>query len=63
MGANKLETVKVLLNAGASLDYRTFSGGNVLTNSVENEDSDPDVVRLVLEKMKSSFSERVQELS
>ena len=50
MGANKLETVKVLLDAGASLDYRTFSGGNVLTNSVENEDSDPDVVRIVLER-------------
>ena len=58
MGANKLETVKILLDAGASLDYRTFSGGTVLTGAVDNEDSDPDVVRTVLEKMKSSFSER-----
>ena len=58
MGANKLETVKVLLDAGASLDYRTFSGGNVLTNAVENEDSDPDVVRIVLEKFKSSCSSK-----
>ena len=37
MGANKLETVKVLLDAGASLDYRTFSGGNVLTGAVETK--------------------------
>ena len=58
MGANKLETVKILLDAGASLDWRTFAGGNVLTNAVDNEDSDPDVVRIVLEKMKSSFSEK-----
>ena len=58
MGANKLETVKVLLDAGASLDYRTFSGGRVLMHVADNEDSDPDVVRIVLEKMKSSYSEK-----
>ena len=56
MGANKLETVKVLLDAGASLDFRTFSGGNALTGAVENEDSDPAVVRTILEKFKSSYS-------
>ena len=50
MGANKLETVKVLLDAGASLDFRTFTGGTCLTGAVENEDSDPDVVRVILEK-------------
>ena len=49
MGANKLETVKVLLDAGASLDYRTFTGGTALTGAAENEDSDPDVVRIILE--------------
>ncbi len=54
MGANKLETVKVLLDAGASLNYRTFGGGNVLTGAVENEDSDPEVVRLILENLKST---------
>ena len=58
MGANKLETVKVLVDAGASIDYRTFSGGNALTGAVENEDSDPDVVRLILEKLKSSHSSK-----
>jgi len=55
-GANKLETVKVLLNAGARVDYRTFSGGTALTGAVENEDSDPEVVRLVLEKLKQISS-------
>ena len=44
MGANKLETVKVLLDAGASLDFRAFTGGNVLMAAAENEDSDPDIV-------------------
>jgi ankyrin repeat protein len=58
MGANKLETVKVLLDAGASLDYRTFSGGTSLSGAVENEDSDPNVVRLVLEKLKESYSSK-----
>jgi len=58
MGANKLETVKVLLNAGARLDFRTFAGGTILTGAVENEDSDPEVVRLILEKLKSSSNSK-----
>ena len=40
--------MKILLTQ-VSFDYRTFSGGNVLINAVDNEDSDPDVVRIVLE--------------
>ena len=56
LGANKVESVKVLLDASASLDFRTFGGGNALTCAVENEDSDPDVVRIILEKVKSSCS-------
>jgi ankyrin repeat protein len=55
MGANKLETVKLLLNAGARLDYRSHTGTNALMNAVENEDADSDVVRLVLDKFKSTF--------
>ena len=55
IGANKLETVKILLDADASIDYRTFTGGTVLSNAVDNEDSDPNVVRLVLEKLKNSL--------
>jgi len=55
-GANKLETVKVLLNAGTRTDFQTFSGGTVLTGAVENEDSNPEVVRLLLGKLKSSLN-------
>ena len=55
-GANKLETAKMLLDAGASLDLKTFTGSTLLMNAVLNEDSDPDVVRLLLEKFKSSRS-------
>ena len=54
MGANKLDTVKALLDAGTDLHYRTHGGGIVLTNAIENEDSDPEVIRLVLKKLKSS---------
>ena len=54
MGPNKLKTVKTLLDAGVSIEYRTCSGGNVLMGAVENEDADPEVVRLVLEKQKCS---------
>ncbi|MDC3321666.1 ankyrin repeat domain-containing protein, partial [bacterium] len=39
---------------GTRLDFRTFAGGTILTGAVENEDSDPDVIRLILEKLKSS---------
>ena len=58
MGANKLGTVNALMDAGASLNYRTFAGGNVLIGAVDNEDSDPDVVRIVLEKIRPLFSEK-----
>ena len=42
-------------------DYRTYGGGSALTGAVENEDSDPDVVRLILKKLQSTYS--VEELS
>ncbi len=56
VGANKLETVKLLIDAGASLDYRTFGGSTLLVNAVGNEDSDPEIIRLVLETLKSTHS-------
>ena len=55
MGANKLKTVTLLLNAGARMDFRTFGGGTLLSSAVDNEDADPDVVRYVLEKLRSSY--------
>jgi hypothetical protein len=54
MGTSKLETVKALMNAGARLDYRTFSGGAVLSSERGLRYSDPNVMRLILEKLKSS---------
>ena len=54
MGANKLETVKILVDEGASLDFRTFGGGSVLTSLITREDSDPDILRFVLEKLRLS---------
>ena len=58
LGSNKLETVKLLLDAGASLDYRTFTGSTALHNMSDNEDADPDIVRLVLARLKSKYSEK-----
>ena len=49
-GANKFDTVKFLLDAGAVLEYRSFSGSSALINAADNEDSDPDVVRALLER-------------
>ena len=37
-------------------DYRTHGGGTALTGALENEDLDPDVVRLLLEQFKSLHS-------
>ena len=52
MSANKLDTVKVLIKAGAYLEYQTFTGGNVISAAVANEDAEPEVVKLVLEELK-----------
>jgi len=51
MGPNKLETVKALVNAGARIDYLTFSGGTALTNMMENEDSDPNVLQFLSKRL------------
>ena len=56
-GPHNLETVKTLLEAGAPLIYQTHGGGSVLTNLMSSEDSDPEVPRYVLKKLKSSHPE------
>lgn len=56
MGANKCETVEVLLDAGVCVEFRTVTGGSPLTALSANEDSDPEVVRLVIENLKRSLS-------
>ena len=45
MGPRRVELVKVLLEHGASIDYRTDSGGSILTNLCENEDCSPELLR------------------
>ena len=60
MGPHRLELVKVLLEHGACLDYRTDTGGSVLTALCENEDAEPEVLELILRtKMRTSVNYRV----
>jgi len=54
LGPSKFETVNVLLNGGARLDYRSFIGHTVLTTTSANEDSNPNVLRLIIEKLKEN---------
>jgi len=51
VGAVKFDTTKTLLEAGADMTSHAFTGENVLHFAVENEDSDPDVIRLLLQKL------------
>jgi ankyrin repeat protein len=60
IGSNKLESVKALLSMGANLRTRTLTGGTVLIAAVAQEDSDPDVVRLMLKHLMGS---RVSEIN
>ena len=54
MGPNNLETVQFLLDFGARTNMKTSTGGTVLTTIVENEDSDPETLRLILRRLRSS---------
>jgi len=49
MGANKFETVSVLLKRNARLDVVTHSGFSVLMAACANEDSDPQTVKAILD--------------
>ena len=50
MGPHRLELVKVLLEHGASTEYRTDTGSSVLTNVCDNEDGDPELLHFLLKK-------------
>ena len=59
MGPHRLELVKVLLEHGACLDYRTDTGTSILINLCENEDADPDLLEFLLRtKMKTNVNYR-----
>ena len=48
LGSNRLDLTKTLLNAGATIDLRYYTGGTPLVSSCKSEDSNPDVVRMIL---------------
>ena len=54
LGQNKLDTIHRLLKAGADLKTLNNSGASYLTLACSNVDSDPKVVRFLLEKMEDS---------
>ena len=54
MGANKIESVKVLLKSGSRVDALTHAGVSVLMAACANEDSDPMVVKEILSRMDRS---------
>ena len=53
MGPNRFELVSILLKAGARLDTLVHAGGSILTALVSNEDSDPQVLKLLLSHYKN----------
>ena len=55
-GSNKLKMVKVLVEAGANLEYSSYTGGTALHNIAECEDSDPNVLKFVIAHVKDSAS-------
>ena len=50
LGRNKLETVKRLVAQGAKTSNLTYPGATLLMLACGNEDSDPKVVRYLLER-------------
>jgi ankyrin repeat protein len=48
LGSNRFELAELLLKAGSRIDTITFTGGSILTAACENEDADPQVIRLLL---------------
>jgi len=52
MGPNRLRLVKILLDHGASLNYITDHGSSILTDLCSSEDTDPEILQLVLGNIK-----------
>ncbi len=51
MGPNRHDLTKVLLEHGANVLTRTYTGSSILMNACDNVDCDPEVVRLILENV------------
>lgn len=54
MGPNRYELVKFLLEHNATLNKCTSTGGNLLSIAASSHDSDPKVIKLLIEKMTES---------
>ena len=64
MGANKLESVRVLCKRGACVEALTHAGFSVLMAACANEDSDPMVVKEILSRIdRSSVNYRMRSQS
>jgi ankyrin repeat protein len=53
VGSHKLETFKILVDAGANLRYQTFTGCGLLEHAASNEDADPKLLKFILEHVDS----------
>eukprot|EP00938_MAST-03A_sp_MAST-3A-sp1_P004031 g4031.t1 len=53
MGPNRLELVKLLLESGASMDYRSAMGGSIFIDMCQNEDRDLHLLQLLLDKKRT----------
>ena len=61
MGPRRVEIVKILLDNGAKLDYRTDTGGSILSNICSCVDGSPELIQFVFDRM--SHTLRKQEVN
>lgn len=60
MGPRRLKLVKLLLDRGASMDYRGAMGASILINICANEDGDPELLKFLLkQRMKTRVNYRL----
>ena len=50
MGPHRLELVKLLINHGASVDFKTYFGNSIITSLCSSEDSDPELLEFLLHR-------------
>ena len=63
MGPRRMKLVQVLLNHGASLNFKTYAGSSILTTLCSGEDTDTSVLQVVLDRCKDSINYRTSATS
>ena len=58
-----MKLVQVLLNHGASLNFKTYAGSSILTTLCSGEDTDTSVLQVVLDRCKDSINYRTSATS